>query len=466
MEIGREADVIIGLEIHAELKTDSKLFCGCETHPRPGEEDIPNTRVCEVCLGHPGSKPVVNQKAVIDAVKVCLALKCNVAPEVIFSRKSYFYPDMSKNYQITQYEEPLGTNGRINIREKTINIRRVHIEEDPAALVHHKDYCLIDYNRSGDPLVEIVTEPDMNSPEEARQFMKKLVAVLNYLEIFEVNRCVLKADVNVSIAKTGYRRVEIKNVTGFKEIERALFYEVQRQGIEINKVKNETRGWDSVKGITYVLREKETEEEYGYVIDPDLVRIEVSKEIIDEIRKTLPELSEEKYVKFMKMGVKPDDAEIIASEKFLAELFEKIAEKVDPMLAARWLRRELLRVLNYSKKQITELEIDERHITELLKLVESGEITESTAQKLFEQLVEQPFDVRKHVEKEGLAALKSETELIKICEEVVKSNKNAVEDYKKGREKALHFLIGQVMKKTKGTASPEIVARLMRDLAS
>ncbi len=456
--------IIIGLEIHAELKTDSKLFCGCESHPRPDEEDIPNTRVCEVCLGHPGSKPVVNRKAVIDAVKLCLALKCNLAPEVVFSRKSYFYPDMAKNYQITQYEEPLGRNGELRIGEKRIRIKRIHLEEDPAALVHYNNYCLTDYNRSGDPLVEVVTEPDMDSPEEARQFMKKLLTILNYLEIFDIDRCVLKADVNVSIAQTGYKRVEIKNVTGFKEIEKALFFEVERQRLEINKVKQETRGWDSVKGITYPLRGKESEEEYGYIIDPDLVRIDISREIVDEVRKTLPELSEEKYKKFMKMGIKPDDAEIIASEKFLAELFEKVAEKINPVLAARWLRRELLRVLNYSKKQFSELEMDERHIIELLKLVEAGEITEATAQKILEELVEKPFDIKEYVEKKGLRTVRDESELIRICKEVIAANKQAVEDYKKGEPKSLNFLIGQVMRKTKGTASPDIVNSIIKDL--
>lgn len=456
--------VIIGLEIHAELKTDSKLFCGCETHPRPGEGDIPNTRVCEVCLGHPGSKPVVNQKAVVDAVKLCLALKCNLAPEVVFSRKSYFYPDMAKNYQITQYEEPLGRNGEMRIGEKTIRIKRVHLEEDPAALVHYDNYCLIDYNRSGDPLVEVVTEPDMDGPGEARQFMKKLLIMLNYLKIFDIDRCVLKADANVSIAQTGYKRVEIKNVTGFREIEKALFFEVGRQKLGVDKVRQETRGWDSVKGLTYPLRGKESEEEYGYIIDPDLVRIEIDKEMVDEVRKTLPELSEEKYRKFMKMGIKPDDAEIIASEKFLAELFEKVAEKINPVLAARWLRRELLRVLNYSKKQFSEIEMDERHIIELLKFVEAGEITEATARSMLEELVERPFDIKEYVEKKGLRTVRDESELIKVCKEVVAANKQAVEDYKKGALKSFNFLVGQVMRKTKGTASPDIVTKIIKGL--
>lgn len=464
MNIDTTKEIIIGLEIHVELKTDSKLFCSCATHPEQDEKDIPNTRVCEVCLGHPGSKPVVNKKAVIDALKLCLALKCNIAPNVVFSRKSYFYPDMSKNYQISQYEEPLGTNGCLKVGDRNISIKRVHLEEDPAALIHHTGYCLIDYNRSGDPLVEVVTNPEIYSPEEARQFMKKLLTILNYLGIFDINRCVLKADANISISQTGYKRVEIKNVTGFREIEQALFYEVERQHMDSAKVKQETRGWDSVKGISYSLREKESEEEYGYIIDPDLVRIEIDKQLIRGLQETLPELSEEKYARFREMGVKPDDAEIIANEKFLAELFEKVAEKVDPMLAARWLRRELLRVLNYSKKELSDLELDEKHIIDLLKLVSAGDITEATAQKILERLVEKPFDVGEHIKKEGLGIVKDEEELIKICKEVIAANSQAVEDYKKGEQKAFNFLVGQVMKRTRGTAAPDIVNRIVRDL--
>ncbi|MBI3036048.1 Asp-tRNA(Asn)/Glu-tRNA(Gln) amidotransferase subunit GatB [Candidatus Woesearchaeota archaeon] len=341
------SDVIIGLEVHIELNTKTKLFCSCPTH---GSEE-PNTRTCPICLGMPGSKPVLNKKAVEFALKLCLALNCETSPELIFSRKSYFYPDMSKNYQISQYEIPLGKNGKLRLSHgKEIGITRVHMEEDPASLVHpsglkESAYVLVDYNRSGNPLVEIVTEPELQSPDEARDFMKQLIGVLNYLEIFDINEGIIKADANISIRESGYKRVEIKNITGFREIERALFYEVKRQKEEAHKIEQETRAWDSEKGITFSLRKKETEEDYGYIIDTDLTLVEITDKWIREIKKVMPELAQEKIKKFIGMDIKRDDAEVLASDKFLANMFEKVAEEINPLLAAKWLRRELVRVL-------------------------------------------------------------------------------------------------------------------------
>src|SRR3989339_762298 len=287
-----KSDVVIGLECHLELATETKLFCGCPTYVKD-QEDKPNTRVCETCLGMPGSKPVLNKKAVEFAIKIALALNCKISPELIFSRKSYFYPDMSKNYQISQYEIPLGKQGILKLRDgKEIGITRVHMEEDPASLIHpaglkESQYVLVDYNRSGNPLVEIVTEPDLASPDEARDFMKQLITVLNYLEIFDINNGIIKADANVSVKESNYTRVEIKNITGFKEIERALMHEINRQKEEIKhrrKIEQETRAWDSEKGITFTLRKKETEEDYGYILDADLVKIEITKEMLDKAR--------------------------------------------------------------------------------------------------------------------------------------------------------------------------------------
>ncbi|MBI2652073.1 Asp-tRNA(Asn)/Glu-tRNA(Gln) amidotransferase subunit GatB [Candidatus Woesearchaeota archaeon] len=294
------SNIVIGLEIHIELDTKTKLFCSC---PTKGSEE-PNTRTCETCLGMPGSKPVLNKKSVEFALKLCLALNCEISPELIFSRKSYFYPDMSKNYQISQYEMPLGRNGKLRLRNgKEIGITRVHIEEDPASLIHpvglkESQYVLVDYNRSGNPLVEIVTEPDLTSPEEAREFMKQLITVLNYLEIFDINEGIIKADANVSIKESDYTRIEIKNITGFKEIERALVYEVNRQKEEIKhhkKIEHETRAWDSEKGITFSLRKKETEEDYGYIIDTDLTVVEITDKLISDVKKNMPELAHDKY---------------------------------------------------------------------------------------------------------------------------------------------------------------------------
>jgi len=460
-------DIVIGLEIHTEIDTKTKLFCRCQ---KAKNEDLPNSRCCPTCLGHPGSKPVLNGKAVEFALKLCLALNCEISPELIFSRKSYFYPDMSKNYQISQYEIPLGKNGSLRLRDgKEIGIIRVHMEEDPASLIHpaglkESQYVLVDYNRSGNPLVEIVTEPDLKSPDEARDFMKQLITVLNYLEIFDINEGIIKADANVSIKESDYARVEIKNITGFKEIERALLYEANRQKEETKhhkKIEQETRAWDSEKGVTFSLRKKETEEDYGYIIDTDLTIVEITDKWVNEIKKEMPELAQDKIKKFVGMGIKKDDAEVIASDKFLAEIFEKVAEEIDPILAAKWLRRELIRVLNYNKKELHEIALNEKHIIDLLRLVENKKITDNVGAKILEKLIEKPFDVKEHVKKERLEAVSNIEELEKYCKEAIEENPQAVEDYKKGEKKVLNFLMGKVIAKTRGKAEPNVVKQLL-----
>ena len=465
-------DVVIGIECHVELNTNTKLFCGC---PTKGSEE-PNSRTCVVCLGMPGSKPVLNKKAVEFALKLCLALGCDISPELIFSRKSYFYPDMAKNYQISQYEIPLGKKGKLSLGDgNEIGITRVHMEEDPASLVHpagmkESSYVLVDYNRSGNALVEIVTEPELKSPDEARDFMKQLITVLNYLEIFDSNNGIIKADANVSIKESGYTRVEIKNITGFKEIERALMHEVNRQQNEIKnnkKIHLETRAWDSEKGMTFSLRKKEAEEDYGYIIDSDLTVVDITGKWLDEIKKHIPELAQDKVRKFVeKHKIKKDDAEIIASDRQLAEMFENVAKHVNPELAAKWLRRELVRVLNYNKKEISKSGINENHMIDLLKLIENKKITDNIGQQIIEKLIEKPFDVNEYVKKEKLEAVSDVSELEKYCKEAIAENPKAVEDYKKGEAKALNFIVGSVMKKTKGRATPkevnEIILRLIK----
>ncbi len=465
-----KSDTIIGLEVHVQLDTKTKLFCGCATQG----SDEPNTRTCVTCLGMPGSKPRLNKKAVEYALKLALAANSKISEKLIFSRKSYFYPDMTKNFQISQYEIPLATRGKIILKNgKEIGLIRIHLEEDPAALVHigsmqKSPYVLVDYNRSGNPLVEVVTEPELESPEEAREFMKQLITVLGYLGIFDINNCIIKADANVSVKESGYVRSEIKNITGFKEIERALRYEVERQRKEIKegkKLKQETRAWDSSNGVTFSLRTKETEEDYGYILEPDLTLVEITSEWINSIKKEMPELAHNKIAKFTsKHKIKKEDAEIIAAEKDMAELFEKVAEHVHPELAAKWIRRELSRVLNYSGKALKDIDNIEKHMIDLLKSVEKKTITETTAQRLIEKLIEKPFDILKHIEEEGLNALSDKKEIEKYCKEAISENQKAVEDYKKGEKKALHFVVGQVMKKTKGKATPKEVNEILKKL--
>lgn len=460
--------ILVGMEIHVELDTETKLFCRC-----PTTAEAPNTATCDVCLGHPGAKPVLNKKAVECGLRLALALNCKISPELIFSRKSYFYPDMSKNYQITQYEIPLGSEGKIKIGSKEIGIIRVHLEEDPASLVHKgsmatSPYVLVDYNRSGRPLCEIVTKPEITSADEARDFMKRLITVLKYLKIFDVKKCIIKADINVSIAETNHTRVEIKNVSGFKEIENAVLYEVERQKKEAKegkKIKLETRGWDADSCTTFFLRSKETEEDYGYIFDPDLVITDITKNMIEKIKKEMPELPAEKAEKFVKKHkIKPEDAEILSAEIVLADLFEKIATEIDPLLAAKWLRREIPRIAHYNKKELEELEIDEKHMIELLRMVEKGEITEAVAKKILEKMLMKTFSPKEHVKKEKLGVVSDKAELKKFCTEAVRENPQAVEDYKNGKEEALNFLIGQVMRKTKGKSNPAELKKIIKEM--
>ncbi|HIH05453.1 TPA: Asp-tRNA(Asn)/Glu-tRNA(Gln) amidotransferase subunit GatB [Candidatus Woesearchaeota archaeon] len=462
-------DVIIGLEIHAELKTKTKLFCACPTQGS-GE---PNSRTCATCLGMPGSKPVLNRKAVEHALRVCLALDSGIAKEMVFSRKSYFYPDMSKNYQITQYELPIGTGGSLKLESgKTVSMKRVHLEEDPASLVHpagvrESSYVLVDYNRSGQPLIEMVTEPEMHSPEEARDFLKQLITVLDYLGVFD-SSAIIKADANVSIRESHYTRVEIKNITGFKEIERALGYEVARQREEVREgkaVAQETRSWDSEKGATFSLRKKETEDDYGYIIDPDLVPITIDREYVDGLRSSLPELAQDKLKKFRgQHGIEETTARVLAKDKALAAMYEAVSGEVNPQLAANWVRRELPRVLNYYKKSLGESGITPMHMISLLKLIEQKRITEKTGQRLIEKLGESAFDVEEYVTKEGLGVISDSSLVEQWCREAIKEAPGAAEEYRKGNEKSFNFLVGQVMRKAKGKADPQAVNGVLKGL--
>jgi len=359
--------------------------------------------------------------------------------------------------------------------EKKIGITRIHLEEDPASLVHPagmkgSPFVLVDYNRSGNPLVELVTKPELTSSGEARDFMKQLITILEYLEIFDINNCIIKADANISIKESGYARVEVKNITGFKEIERALNYEVARQQQESKdkrKIAPETRAWDSERGTTSSLRAKETEEEYGYIIDPDLVPIILSPGFISGIKRNMPELAHEKLAKFQeKHGLSEEMAKIISKDRPLAEMFEAVSAAVNPELAAKWIRRELPRVLNFAKKKLEETGIQERHLVDLLKLVEQKKITDKTAQKLLELLVENSFEIKSYVEKEKLEVMEDSGALETACREAIKEAQKAVEEFRKGNEKSLHFIVGIVMKKTKGKADPKEVHLLLQKLLS
>src|SRR3990167_2333714 len=419
----------IGIEAHVGLSTKSKVFCSCPT----AVSEEPNTNVCETCLGLPGSKPVLNKEALNQAIKVALALNCNIAKETFFSRKNYFYPDLSKNFQITQYEIPIGQNGEF----EKIKIKRIHLEEDPGALIHKGSTCLIDYNRSGIPLIEIVTEPDFKSPNEVRLFLRNLITMLGYLNVYSrKNEATMKADANIS---TTGAKVEIKNITGLREIERALEYEAGIQEKEPSK-KQETKRWDSESQKTTIMRTKETEDDYGYIMDSDLPKFEISKELISQLKSEIPELGLEKTSRFQKQyKLKKEDSEILASEKKLAELFEEVAKKINPELAAKWLIRDLQKIIHKNK------------------------ITDKTVKDLLIELIKKPFSPKEYVKKHNLEIVSGNL-IDNMCKEVVKENLNAVEDYKKGNEKSIHFLTGQVLRKSKGTANPKEVEKILKNL--
>ncbi len=453
---------MIGLEIHVQLHTQSKLFCGCPTH---GATE-PNTAVCPVCLGHPGSKPVLNKKAMEFAIQVAMALNCTVNESFSFSRKTYFYPDLSKNYQITQFELPIGNNGFLMIANgKKIRIRRAHLEEDPAALVHQGAYCLVDYNRSGIPLVEIVTEPDFSSPQEAREFMDKLLNLLNFMNVFVHGEDILKADCNISLK--GLERAEIKNVSGFRSIEKALSYEIERQtrlAETGEKMERETRGFDEEKQLTYGMRKKETEEDYGYIFEPDLTPIVLDKKTVEEIRKKLPEMPEQKSRRFQKeFGLKEYDANVLCSNKKLSEWFEEIAQKIAPKMAADFVTRTISGVAQYNKLEINEIELDPVKIVELLELLEQGKVSEKNAKLATIEYLLHQVSPKQFLENQRLLIDLKADEVEKIIERALKANPKAVSDLKAGNKKSLNFLVGLVMRETKGKAAPREVQKRIEE---
>lgn len=474
----KEKDAMIGLEVHITLLTKTKLFCGCETiqfHSSTinNEQFAPpaNSFVCPVCLGHPGTKPVLNSKAFESSLKLCIALNCTIAPEMIFSRKCYFYPDLSKNYQITQFEEPLGRRGKMVMKNgNEIELTRIHLEEDPASIEYPEtittsEFSLIDYNRAGNPLCEIVTAPNISSPQEAREALNQLITILEYLGIFDHRYCSIKADANISIKESNFTRVEVKNITSFKEIEQALMFEIARQRMRVKrglKIERETRSWDAVGRTTKLLRTKETEEDYGYIFDPDLCLINIKEEIISNAKENIPELPSQKMKRFVSQyKISQEDSEVLASDIILANIFEEISKKTSAQLTAKWLRRELLRVLNYAGKTIKESPIKKERIIELIKLMQNSNITEKTGQRIMELLMEKDFSPNTFVEQQNLRIIAEAKTIRQLCEESARENQKAVKDFKNGKKESLNYLVGIVMKKSNGKAEPEKVREII-----
>ncbi len=448
----------IGLEVHIQIKTKSKLFCSCPS----GKSE---NNVCPICLGMPGALPTPNKKAIEYAIRLALALNCELAEKIIFWRKCYFYPDLPKNFQITQLEPPLAKNGKLKIGKKIIYIRELHLEEDPASItypadIHSSRYCIVDHSRSGTPLIELVTEPCFDSAKQCRLFLTKLVAILKCLKIFDES-CVLRVDANVSLNGP---RVEIKNIGSIKEVERAINYEIIRQKhfAKLGKLKRETRLWDSTSKTTKPMREKETEEEYGYIVEPNISVIEITKEFIEKIKKELPELPDQKAERLIKQyKIKPEFAEILSLDYDLCEIFENIATDISPNLAASFLCTEVAGALNYEELEAKAILDRTEEIKELLEMVEKNKITRKAAKKIVEKLISKKFSVKQFVSTQDMYLVSDEKKLEEICKKVVKENKKAVEDYKNGKEKVLQFFIGTVMKMTNFSADPQLVRKII-----
>ncbi len=470
-------EIKVGLEVHVQLNTESKLFCSCSTKLADA-----NTNVCDVCLGMPGTKPVLNEKAVEFALKIALALKSKINRSFLFSRKTYFYPDLAKNFQITQYEVPVAQGGKLRLGEKEIRIKRVHLEEDPARIIRKKDYTLLDYNRSGIPLVEIVTEPDLKSPSEARVFLQDLQQLLEFIYISDFSKeGTIRVDANISITRYkkeyGYKegmktektegaRVEVKNISGAKEVERALKYEMLRQK-NLENVKAETRLWDDKMRVTKGAREKETEEDYGYIFEPDLPRVEVTNELLNKVESNLPELPEMKRKRYEKYKLSKEIVDTLLTEPELSHYFEYLCETHNPKASAVVLTKYLKKTLNYHNLKLKDVDIDIRILRRLLDLLQEYRITDEMAEVIVRDMVNDavrgeevrsPDQILKDHEYEEPI---KEEKANKLVNDVIRENQRAIEDYKEGKEEALDYLVGQVMKKAKGQADARKVKKML-----
>ena len=472
---------VIGLEVHAELKTKTKAFCSCSTEF--GAE--PNTHVCPVCLGMPGALPVLNKRVVEFAIRAGLALNCDIQKFNKMDRKNYFYPDLAKNYQISQWDEPICLGGHIDIRvngeKKRIGITRIHMEEDAGKLVHSgltistSDSSAVDYNRAGVPLIEIVSEPDMRSAAEARAYMEQLKAILEYTDVCDckMQEGSLRCDANISVMPEGATefgtRAEIKNLNSFRALERAIEYEVERQ-IEIvedgGHVVQETRTWDDANGVTLSMRSKEEAHDYRYFPEPDLVPINLDQAWIDEIKATLPELPSARKERLLAEDVPEDNADIIVASKKVADYFDEGTKATKNLKAlSNWLIGDVAGYLNAEGIEIDdpEFKITPDHLGELVNLIDKGVLSSKLAKQVFAEMLKENEAPEALVKKLGLEQVSDAGELGKLVDEVIAANPQSIADFKAGKKKALGFLVGQIMKATHGKANPGMANKMLME---
>lgn len=468
-------EAVIGLEVHAQMLTDSKMFCGCSARFGAG----PNTQTCQVCIGMPGVLPVINRRALEFTIRTGLAMNCRISPYSRFARKNYFYPDLPKGYQISQYELPICERGHIEVivngKEKRIGITRIHIEEDAGKNIHEGsgNYSLVDLNRAGVPLMEIVSEPDIRSPKEASEYMKKLRTILRYLGVCDGNmeQGSLRCDANVSVRPSGSTelgvKVEMKNINSFRFVEKALEYEIKRQiGIleEGGMIIQETRLWDPSTGTTQSMRTKEEAHDYRYFPEPDLVPVMVDEGWVREIAESLPELPDIKRKRFISdYGLPEYDADLLTSERAVAEWFEDAVRLGgNPKSVSNWMMGELMRLLNEDNKQMEECLIRPSQLSDMLQLIEDGTISGKIAKTVFEEMFRTGRDAADIIKEKGLTQITDVSAIEKAIDDVIANNPKEVGRFRAGDEKLIGFFVGQVMKLTKGKANPQMVNELLR----
>ncbi len=479
---------VIGLEVHAQLLTRSKMFCSCRADYQGAE---PNTTVCPVCMGMPGSLPVINRQAVEYVIMTGLALNCSIAEHTKFDRKNYPYPDLMKGYQISQYDQPIASRGWMAIevdgQERRAGITRVHLEEDVAKLFHRADplgetYSLLDVNRAGTPLMEIVGEPDLRSPEEARQYLVNLHAILQYLGVSTGNmeEGSFRCDANISLRPKGVTtlgtKVEVKNMNSFRAVYRALEYEIERQTRVLHeggRIVQETRGWVEEKGVTVSQRSKEYAHDYRYFPEPDLPPLAISRQWVSDVRAKLPELPEARRQRYIQQsGLPPYDASLLTASKATASFFEAVvslkelsgtAMQQRAKAAANWMLSEVARLLNASGKELEQTRLQPQHLSELLDLVDSGALSTTMAKTVWEETFNTGKAPKEVVQEKGLTQISDSSSLDPAVEEALRANATAVADYMKGKETAIRFLVGQVMKATRGRANPALVNQVVKD---
>ena len=473
-----EYEPVIGLEVHAQLLTESKIFCTCST--LFGGD--PNTLTCPVCMGFPGVLPVLNRKVVEYTLRAALATHCQIAPSSQFARKNYFYPDLPKGYQISQYELPLATNGYIDIdldgQKRRIDIIRIHMEEDAGKLLHDLSstpgsHSYVDFNRTGVPLIEIVSAPDIRSPEEASAYLRKLRAILMYLEICDGNmeEGSFRCDANISLRPKGRQafgvKTELKNMNSFRNVQRALDYEIRRQTALLDQgeeIIQETRLWDASQGVTSSMRGKEEAHDYRYFPDPDLVPMITDQEWVERLRASLPELPEAKKERFLRDYQIPEyDAEVLTTSKSLANYFEACLRSYPkPKIVSNWIMSELLRELKRDEREIEECPVPASFLSEMLKMIEDGIISGKIAKSVFEEMYRTGKRAEEIVREKGWVQVTDSEEIEKVIEQVLSANPKEVEAYRKGKDKLFGFFVGQVMKATQGKANPQLVNELLK----